>query len=72
MNTESRKKKLQEAGKSHFFFTFSQQPAWDGEDTSPWGSARGRRERAPALAPPMPQVHPDIMEVHSLGLISHL
>lgn len=56
MSTESRKKKLQEAGKSHFFFTFSwpsRQPAWNGEDRAqlPWASARGKRERDPYPGP---------------------
>lgn len=57
MSTESRKKKLQQAGKSHFFFTFSRLsfwPAWKGKDTGhcPHGGHPDRREReTPMLAP---------------------
>lgn len=71
MSMESRKKKLQEAGKSHFLLTFSRlsrQPAWKEDDTGPGptGSARGKRERDSCPGPPVPQAHPAITEVHGL------
>ena len=50
ITTDNRKKKLQEAGKSHFFFTFSRRgcrPTWKGKDTghSPHGSQPEGGER---------------------------
>ena len=56
MSAESTKKKLQEAGKSHFFFTFSRlscRPAWKGKgESGPHrGSATGRREGLPRPGP---------------------
>lgn len=47
MSTESTKKKLQEAGKSHFFFTFSRlscRPAWKGKGkTGPHRESTGEK-----------------------------
>ena len=55
MSTESAKKKLQEAGKSHFFFTFSRlrcRPAWKGKGKAgPHGGQHWGGERDP---PPTP------------------
>lgn len=52
---ESRKKKLQEAGKSHFFFTFSRlscRPVWKGKDKAhPHGGQPQGGERDPCPGP---------------------
>ena len=73
MSTESEKKKLQEAGKSHFFFTFSRlrcRPAWKGKGKAgPHGwSALGRREGNP----PRPHAWPFLcLQFSSVQSLSH-
>ena len=79
MSTESAKKKLQEAGKSHFFFTFSRlrcRPAWKGKGKAGphGGSALGRREGPPPprLALPMPSVQFSSVAQSCLTLCDHM
>ena len=72
MSTESTKKKLQEAGKSHFFFTFSRLSCWPackGKDKAhPQRGQQEGGERDPCPGPSYALGSPRHQESPQLGV----